>query len=75
MKRGEIMADGSKYGETFSGEEYKGGYPHRIEGEHFEKYQERIEKDYVSKGFHLGDLSCSDYFFYCGGEETEEWED
>ena len=63
----ELKDDGSMIGKTFSGDEYSGGYPHICEGEHWEHYHSRVETDFVSKGFHLGDLSWSDYYFYCDG--------
>ena len=61
-----INEDGSVEGQTFSGEDYKGGYPHPKEGETYGDYHERVKK-YRTNGFHLGDLSWGDYQTYCMG--------
>jgi hypothetical protein len=67
MKKGEILEDGSKFGETFSGDKYKGEYPSPLIGkETYRNYYNRVEK-LRKVGFHLGDLSWEDYHTYCYG--------
>lgn len=66
-----INNDGSIQGQTFSGEDYKGEYPRPIEGETYRNYHERVEKC-VEQGFHLGDLSWSDWQDYCMGSGNFE---
>jgi hypothetical protein len=61
-----INEDGSVEGQTFSGEDYKGGYPYPKEGETYRGYHNRV-RECKSKGFHLGDLSWGDYQTYCMG--------
>lgn len=65
-----ILADGSVEGQTFSGDKYKGEYPSPKEGEEtYKEYYERCEAC-RKKGFHLGDLSWSDwqdYLYGCPG--------
>lgn len=60
-----ILEDGSVESQTFSGPNYKGEYPSPKEGE--ETYEEYYERCQVLKdqGFHLGDLSWSDWQYYC----------
>lgn len=63
-----IMDDGSVEGKTFSGEKYKGPYPTPKRGiETLRQYRKRVQDDFISKGFHLGDLSWSDWQSYCMG--------
>ncbi len=66
-----ILDDGSVEGETFSGENYKGGYPHPQDGETYRDYRERVDK-LKEQGFHLGDLSWSDWGTYCMGSGSYE---
>ncbi len=62
-----ILADGSVEGQTFSGDKYKGKYPSPHDGEEtYREYYERVEKC-KNEGFHLGDLSWSDYTDYLYG--------
>jgi hypothetical protein len=62
-----ILPDGSIEGSTFSGEDYKGGYPSPKSGwETYREYNLRV-KSLVKEGFHLGDLSWRDYGIYCRG--------
>ncbi len=75
----EILEDGSIKGRTFSGDKYKGEYPSPKEGkETYQEYYERC-KECNMKGFHLGDLSWSDYRTYClgsiqgGGESVRRY--
>jgi hypothetical protein len=52
-----ILDDGSVEGQTFSGDKYKGQYPHPLDGkETYGEYYERVRKC-VSEGFDLGDLT------------------
>lgn len=62
----EILSNGSVRGKTFSGEDYKGGYPNPKVGDTYRDYHRRVRK-YVELGFHLGDLSWGDYSKYCRG--------
>lgn len=67
MAKGDILADGSVEGQTFSGDNYKGGYPSPKRGkETYSQYYERVQ-NFKKEGFHLGDLSWSDYATYCCG--------
>lgn len=66
MEKGDILEDGSMYGKTFSGENYKGEYPSPEEGETYREYRQRVEKC-KEHGFHLGDLSWSHWRYYCIG--------
>ena len=67
LNMGKILADGSVEGETFSGKNYKGEYPSPKDGEEtYEEYYNRVRKC-VDNGFHLGDLSWSDWDTYCMG--------
>lgn len=52
-------------GETFSGEDYKGGYPKPKIGDTYSDHN-RVRK-HIELGFHLGDLSLGDYNTYCMG--------
>ncbi len=61
-----ILDDGSVEGQTFSGENYKGEYPHPKSSETYHEYRERVN-ELKSKGFDLGDLSWSDWGTYCMG--------
>ena len=64
----ELNNDGSMVGRTFSGEDYKGGYPSPEEGkETYEQYYERVQKLSKEEGFHKGDLSWSHYYIWCYG--------
>jgi hypothetical protein len=65
--KGDILPDGSIEGETFSGPDYKGGYPNPKRGqETYEQYYARVEAK-VKEGFHKGDLSWSDWNTYLLG--------
>ena len=66
-----ILSDGSVEGETFSGNNYKGGYPYPKSGETYRNYRERVDK-LVKEGFDLGDLSWSDWGKYCMGSGSYE---
>jgi len=67
MAKGDILSDGSVEGQTFSGDNYKGGYPSPKDGkETYEQYYNRTQ-DCVKQGFHLGDLSWDDWHTYCLG--------
>lgn len=56
-----ILSDGSVAGQTFSGDKYKGEYPRPKEGEEtYKQFYERCESC-KKQGFHLGDLSWSDW--------------
>lgn len=62
-----ILPDGSVEGQTFSGHKYKGEYPTPKEGEEtYKQFYERVEKC-KKEGFHLGDLSWSNWHTYCLG--------
>ena len=63
MEIGDILEDGSMYGKTFSGDNYKGEYPSPKENETYKEYRERVQKC-KEEGFHLGDLSWSDWHSY-----------
>jgi hypothetical protein len=67
----EILHDGSVAGQTFSGDKYTGGYPSVKDNESPEAYKERVDKDFVKKGFDLGDLSWGDWAYYCGDHSYE----
>jgi hypothetical protein len=62
-----LNIDGSMVGKSFSGDNYKGGYPSPNDGkETYEQYYKRVEV--LSKeGFHKGDLSWDDWYTYCLG--------
>lgn len=67
-----ILNDGSVEGETFSGK-YKGDYPSPLYGkETYRQYKDRIDKEYKPNGFHLGDLSWSDWDTYCKGHSGND---
>jgi len=62
-----ILPDGSVEGQTFSGDKYKGEYPSPKDGEEtYEEYYQRVRKC-INEGFHLGDLSWSDWEDYLYG--------
>lgn len=61
-----ILNDGSVEGQTFSGDKYEGDYPIPEEGETYSEYHMRVEI-LVKEGFHLGDLSWTDWETYCKG--------
>jgi hypothetical protein len=62
-----LNSDGSMVGKTFSGPKYKGEYPSPKEGkETYKQFYERVEK-LKQEGFHLGDLSWSDWQIYLYG--------
>lgn len=62
-----LNPDGSMVGKTFSGDNYKGEYPHPKEGkETYKQYYERVEL-LRKEGFHLGDLSWDDWQTYLYG--------
>ena len=67
-----ILSDGSVEGQTFSGDKYKGEYPRPKGG--YETYSQytKIVDECVNKGFHLGDLSWSDWDTYCKGYSGNE---
>jgi hypothetical protein len=72
----ELNDDGSMVGRTFSGPEYEHGYPSPNYGvETYREYRKRVQDDYVTKGFHLGDLSWDDWDTYCKGSGTFEGAD
>ena len=62
----EILEDGSVKGQTFSGENFKGKYPHPMQNETYYQYKLRVD-NLKKEGFHLGDLSWRDYDIYCVG--------
>ena len=62
----EINNDGSMVVRTFSDDKYTGDRPRPIRGETYRRYHERV-REAIEKGFHLGDLSWSDYQTYCMG--------
>jgi hypothetical protein len=63
----EINKDGSIKGKTFSGVDYKGEYPHpKVGKETYKQFYERV-RALNKTGYHLGDLSWSDYHDYCYG--------
>jgi hypothetical protein len=67
MKKLNILPDGSVEGQTFSGEKYRGEYPHPLENkETYKEFYNRVE-ECKSKGFHLGDLNWNDWYSYCLG--------
>jgi hypothetical protein len=61
-----ILPDGSVEGQTFSGDKYKGEYPSPKSGETYGQYRDRVD-ECKKNGFHLGDLSWSDWHTYCDG--------
>jgi hypothetical protein len=64
----ELNDDGSMVGRTFSGPEYDHGYPSPKWGEEtYREYKKRIDAEFVSNGFHLGDLCDDDWETYCMG--------
>ena len=68
-----ILPDGSIEGQTFSGDNYDGGYPSPNEGrETYRQYYNRVKKLKEEKGFHLGDLSWRDWGIYCLGSPYNE---
>lgn len=68
----EINNDGSLVGQTFSGDKYKGEYPSPKYGEEtYEQYRHRVD-ECKKNGFHLGDLSWSDWDLYCKGSGMYE---
>lgn len=67
-----ILKDGSIEGQTFSGTNYKGGYPAPLYGkETYREYWIRV-KELKEKGFKLGDLSFNHWGYYCLGREDNE---
>ena len=67
MAKGDILSDGSVEGQTFSGDKYTGPYPSPKYGkETYSDYYNRINQ-LKEQGFHLGDLSWSDWGTYCAG--------
>lgn len=72
MAKGDLLPDGSIEGQTFSGEKYKGEYPTPKYGnETYRQFYERVQK-LKEEGFHLGDLSWSDWGIYCSGSPYNE---
>lgn len=62
-----ILSDDSIEGKTYSGKKYKGNYPVPDDGkETYKEFYNRVEAC-KKKGFHLGDLSWSDWHTYCLG--------
>lgn len=62
-----ILEDGSVEGQTFSGDKYKGEYPSPKDGEEtYREYAKRVD-ECKKNGFHLGDLTWSDWTTYCRG--------
>lgn len=64
----ELNSDGSMKGTTFS-EHFNGKkipYPYIKDGESAGDYRIRVDS-LKKEGFHLGDLSWADYFYYCDG--------
>lgn len=57
------------------------GYPKsKSSDETYGQYRNRVDEDYVKKGFHLGDLSWSDWSDYCKAgdfpyERSASWPD
>jgi hypothetical protein len=73
MEEDIILPDGSIKGKTFSGENYKAGYPTPLYGkETYEQYYARVEK-LKKEGFHLGDLTWGDWDIYCKGYPGNEY--
>jgi hypothetical protein len=69
----ELNDDGSMVGRTFSGPEYEHGYPSPKYGEEtYREYRKRVDTEFVSNGFHLGDLSDDDWTNYCKGSGMYE---
>ena len=58
--------DGSVEGQSFSPPTYTGGYPSPNNGETYRRYRNRVD-ELKKQGFHLGDLSWSDWDSYCKG--------
>ena len=71
MEKIEILEDGSMKGKTFSGEKFKGNYPHPKQNETYGEYKQRVD-NLKKEGFHLGDLSWRDYDIYCIGYGYQE---
>lgn len=67
----EINDDGSMKGKTFSGDRYDGPRPQQREGDTYADYRDRVDKA-VKLGFHLGDLSWSEWSDYCMGSGQYE---
>jgi len=62
-----ILSDGSVEGQKFSGKNYKGEYPYPKSGkETYKEFYDRVQ-ECKNLGFHLGDLSWSDWELYCLG--------
>jgi hypothetical protein len=62
----EINNDGTMKNETFSGVKYKGDFPYPNENDTYASYRKRVDEA-KEKGFHLGDLSNSNWTYYCMG--------
>lgn len=62
----EINSDGSMVGKSFSGDNYTGEHPRPKDGETYRQYRKRCDEA-VKNGFHLGDLSWSNWDKYCMG--------
>lgn len=73
-KKIELNPDGSMIGTTFT-RESSGKHipsPHPNSGESYRQYRKRVD-ELVKEGFHLGDLSFSNWHNYCvGGGQTGE---
>lgn len=70
----ELNDDGSMKGTTFteqSGTGYTGEHPVPREGETYRQYHDRVV-ECKEKGFHLGDLSWSNWTNYCRGFSGNE---
>lgn len=71
----ELNEDGSVKCEPFhfsiKRNNYDGGYPHP-KRESYEEYRNRVDRDFIAKGFDLGDLSNSDWSNYCMGSGSYE---
>ena len=66
----EINNDGSLVGKLFGGN-YNGEYPSPKSTETYEEYRFRVNLC-VKEGFHLGNLSWSDWQTYCMGSGMYE---
>lgn len=65
-----VLPDGSVEGETFS-KNYQGDYPEIKDGDTYGDYHKRVNEA-KANGFHLGDLSWSDWGIYCKGSGCHE---
>lgn len=67
-----INPDGSINGKTFSGPNYSGEFPHpKYNQETYSQFFQRVE-NLKQNGFHLGDLSWTEWDIYCKGSPYNE---